>query len=353
MILGVADSLTVYNILRLLDFRCLFLIGAFAGPVTQYYFQNEMSDPSFNYTTLISAPHLPTFLASLPNGTVSELLQSLYLYDGNINASVESSALSYGASIQNASYYAEVQAIRASDFANNASNYYSRITTLTQQVLDQSNLTGSLSATAYNQGQELLLRNGMPENISALIDAFSYSKYINVTTLEMTPYQSANVSEAATLSSIPDLGQNLATDSEQQSSYLTSVAVHPSTLSVEGVPTGTTISVFVDGKAYDYQSGFPTFMWQTGSVHMFVCEQSEPYGIFNNYVFSHWQIGNQSISSCEYQLAVAGSTTISAVYGVSLNLENIIITILLVLVAVASSLFFVVKRSSKNGPRYK
>jgi PKD repeat protein len=188
----------------------LIAASALATPITNAWYHAQISDPSNDYTEYVTLPATPAIFGSLPNNIYSQLLYDEYEYYAYMNASATSSDRAYGALQANASYYVFMQEHYASEYALNASSYFSEIVTELNAVLKQLNSAGCFNYTAFQEGQKILSA-GLPENITDILEPLGILPYVNTTSLADTPYQEINSSRPVTL---PDTASYYAQDAQ-------------------------------------------------------------------------------------------------------------------------------------------
>jgi hypothetical protein len=212
----------------------LYAASALAGPITDVLFQNELSDPSGNYTQIVVIPPPSSTITSMPNSTYSRLLYFEYEYNANLNASAESSARGYGALKAGSASYANLQFTRAESFAANASSYFGKL----QYYLNQTLVTVVPTANekSFNDGVQLLKQNGLPLGVLQILNATGTLSYFNSTAITSMTFQPVN---STIVESLPNVGSYLESDARLQLAYAPSSTL---TTSSSSTPSTTILS---------------------------------------------------------------------------------------------------------------
>ena len=145
-------------------------LGQFiGGQILNSWCQSQVSDPSPDYAQLLPPPSVPTSLLQVGNRTGATLLVAEYEYISYMNASIESNARSRAAVLANSKPFAYLQEVRASQYAENASLYYSESMQLMRQALVQLNDTGDVNQVSFRSGESLLSSSTFPSNVTAFV----------------------------------------------------------------------------------------------------------------------------------------------------------------------------------------
>jgi len=296
-----------------------------------------MSDPSLNYAQLVPPPIIPEAFSKLPNSTESKALLYEYLYLSYLNASAESLARANGAREMNDTKYYYLQLRNAQMYAANASTCYSNLVPLLEQMVNELNKSGYINETSFIKGQEYIAKNGLPSNVTRLLEELGFTKYINISEVEehikSAKYEPLNVTafnEALELSKKYNpaafFNQSFAEELESVSNKTLCQVV----LNATGLKNAT---VEVDGKDYT----MPTSLYlNLGTKHNITFVQVVP-GLFYDYVFKELHVGNETFTNPSYQLTVLEPSSITAVYESRLSMLSIGLarTTVLALVVVA------------------
>ena len=211
----------------------LYAAASLVGPVTDLIFQNELSDPSGNYTQIVVISHPSSTITSLPNSTYSQLLYFEYEYNANLNASAESSARGYGALKAGSPAYASLQFTRAESFASNASNYFGRLQFCLNQTLV--NVAPTANETSFNGGVRFLRENGLPLGVTQILSATGTLSYFNYTGITSMTFQPVN---STIVQSLPNVGDYLKSDAALQLTYTPSSTSISTSSNTAAKPSG-------------------------------------------------------------------------------------------------------------------
>jgi hypothetical protein len=181
-------------------------IGSFiAGEALDQWGQKQVGDPSANYTELVPPPSLPSGFNRLGNTTATQLLTAGYLFIASMNDSVESNALASGALHANSSHYAELQEAGASEYAANASIYYSKYVRLLATVLTQMNDSGQFSAEAFQTGQKVLTAGNLPANLTSLLNELGLPSTVVAPDFAGIEYRPLSINSSLSLTTNPSI----------------------------------------------------------------------------------------------------------------------------------------------------
>ena len=195
----------------------LFAAAALCGPLTDVYFQRELMDPNPDYTSFVSVAPPPTLITSLPDSIYSHLLYYEYEYTANLNASVESSGRGYSAVQAKSDYYARQQFTRAESFASAASSYFGSFQHYLNLTLNA--MGPNINQSSFDQGVQIIKQNGLPSDITDLLNATGTISYFGASTISSMAFQQSNYSTIA--QKIPNIGGYLEADSKLQLAYVT------------------------------------------------------------------------------------------------------------------------------------
>jgi hypothetical protein len=216
----------------------LYGISAAVGPATNAYYRRLLVDPVDNYMQNVTLSSPPSTITSLPNSTYRMLAYYTYEYVAYLEASIESSARAYGALEANSTYYATVQFENAKVFAQKASAKYPMLISYLNQTLND--LSPDVNETSFNQGLSLLKEQGLPENVTQILQATGLLGYFNLTTITTLTYQPVNSS--LIVESMPNLGSFLESDAQLKlanvaamENQLPSSTQSPSPMPISGV----------------------------------------------------------------------------------------------------------------------
>jgi hypothetical protein len=239
--------------------------------------KEQMADPSTDYTSFVPPPTLPQWVLSLPNNSADELIADIYMYNAFMNASVESTDRATGALMANSTYYALAQEAFASEYANNASVYYSVMTNLTEQTLMELYGQGCINQTAFQAGQAYLSQYGFPQQVNDMLDGLGLLNFVNLTELETTEYRPINATDINLLSGMPNAGQFLLINNAIYQGYINALASQsyistPYSFRFDQTGIGSDFPgtvVTLDGLNYTASTLPASFLWDNGSAHTF------------------------------------------------------------------------------------
>jgi PKD repeat protein len=325
-------------------------INALAVPVADYYYEKVMSDPSLNYTRLVPPPTVPGAFSRLPNSTEYKALLYEYLFLAYLNASAESMARANGAREMNDTKYYYLQLRNAQMYAANASIYYSRLVPLLVQIVEELNRSGYINEASFIKGKEYIAKNGLPSNVTRLLEELGFTKYINIREVEeqikSAKYEPLNVTafkEALELSKKYNpaalFNQSFAEELESVSNKTLCQVV----LNATG-PSNATVKV--DGKDYPLPS---SLYLNLGTRHNLTFAQVVP-GLFQDYVFKELHVGNQTYANPSIQLTVLEPVSVTAIYEARPSTLAIAIIALALLAAIAAAYTLRRKHAAKPLP---
>ena len=235
------DAVTLGAAVPITAGASLLLAGSvLLSTVTDAWYQSQMADPSQNYTEYVTVQSPPDLITTLPKSEASTLIYDEYMVQALMNASIESSARAYGALEANSSYYAYRQESLAEQYAQNASVYWQNVINGLSMLLGQINSTGNFTETAFSKGQSEHVLQGLPENVSAILQAMDLLNYVNVASLKSLTYSPINVTA---ITSVPNLPASIAGDDELALSQIPFAI----TFSESGLRSGTSWTVTLNG----------------------------------------------------------------------------------------------------------
>ena len=188
----------------------LFGISAVVGPATDAYYRRLIVDPVDNYMQNITVTPPPSTISSLTNSTYSMLAYYTYEYVAYLEASIESSARAYGALGANSTYYAKIQFENAELYAQKASASFPLLISCLNQTL--TDVASDVNESSFNEGLSLLKEQGLPENVTKILDALGSLDYFNLTAITTLSYQPVNTT--LIVESIPNIGSFLKSDAQ-------------------------------------------------------------------------------------------------------------------------------------------
>ena len=198
----------------------LFGLAAVIGPATDAWYQHELSDPSQDFTQMVTVSAVPSIiLSAMSNGTGGRALYLEYEYKTYLDASVESSARGYAALGAQSAYWANLQYEKAYELASEASSYFNQMQSNLAQLVDQ--LRPSMNQVSFDKGIDALQQEEVWQDVNSILQALGVSE-LSASSTNSLKYQSLHTSDLANL---PDLGQYLRNDAKLKLKYMASPGV--------------------------------------------------------------------------------------------------------------------------------
>jgi PKD repeat protein len=324
------------------------IAGVAIESATDAYYINAMHDPSLNYTRLVPAPSVPGAFSRLPNSTESRVLLYEYLYLAYLNASAESMARANGAREMNDTKYYYLQLRNAQVYAANASIYYSRLVPLLEQIIEELDRSGYLSEASFIKGKEDIAKNGLPSNVTRLLEELGFTKYINIREVEEkiknARYEPLNVTAFKEALELSKKYNPAAFFNQSFAEELESVSNKTLCQVVLNVAGPSNITVKVDGRDYPLPS---SLYLNLGTKHNVTFAQVVP-GLFQDYVFKELIVGNQTYTDPSIQLTVLEPVSVTAIYEARPSALTITIIALALLAATAAA--YTIRRKHRAKP---
>jgi predicted nucleic acid-binding protein len=328
----------------------LLAISIAAAPMTDYYYEKVVSDPSPNYTQLVPPPTVPGAFYKLPNSTEYKALFYAYSYLAYLNASAESFVRASGAREMNDTKYYYLQLRNAQMYAANASLYYSKLVPLLEQMVEELYRSGYLNESSFRRGREYIAKYGLPSNVTRLLTELGFTKYINIHEVEerlkSAEYVPVNVTafkEALELSLEYNPAAFFNKSFAEELESLSNRTLCQVLLGAEGAGNTT---VKLDGREYPLPA---SLYLNLGTRHNLTFAQVVP-GLFQDYVFKELHVGNQTYTNPSIQLTVLEPVSVTAKYEARPSTLTIAIIALALLAAIAAAYTLRRKHAAKPLP---
>jgi hypothetical protein len=207
---------------------------------------------------------------------------------------------------------------------------------------------GYLNESSFIKGKEYIAKNGLPSNVTRLLEELGFTKYIDIHEVEErirnAGYEPLNVTafkEALELSKKYNpavlLNQSFAEELESVSNKTLCQVV----LNVAG-PSNATVKVDVR----DYL--LPTSLYlNLGTNHNITFARVVP-GFFQDYVFKELIVGNQTYTDPSIQLTVLEPVSVTAIYEAKPSALTITIIALALLAAILVA--YTIRRKHRAKP---